>query len=196
MTDRPTRVAVVPNQRRARCQLVGFGVALLLMLGTLGLGVWIAVGAAQLSAGSGGWVAVGLGVVIGLVGLAATISAVEVLRQVGAGLTGDPVFVVDDTGFHGRKGLTTPWSEVTGIRVVDDGAAPRARHQHTKSFLDRTAGTGLGMRDGTRRVRVSRAAGHDHTYDLTLAVAPHDFAPVAEAVRAHARSRGVPCTGS
>ncbi|WGW10605.1 hypothetical protein LWF01_10690 [Saxibacter everestensis] len=195
---------------RAARQLVGFGAATLIMIGLAALGVWMIVASLSQMATAGKVIGCGFGVFFILVAVVTLVGAAEVLsRIIQWSRQADPLLSFDAVGISGlvlvggrRAGVDADpiaWSDIESIKL--EGQAPRARRssnlanldvdhrigQAAKRGLDRTAGLGLGMRDGRRWILVELVDGRSANRDLTLPIGPASFARLAPQIADHVR---------
>lgn len=205
-------VTVRYDRGRAPRQLIGFGVATILMIGLLVFGVWMVIASLAQMELAGKIIGCGFGVPFALIALAALVSAAEVLtRIVRWSRQGEPLVIVDEQGVGGLgvvggSGFAPQpisWAEISGLRLESTGARARGRgglasldadhrlREGVKSGLDRTAGTGLGMRDGRRSIELDLLDGRTAHRDLTLPLGPTSFARVAAEIADLARAHGV-----
>lgn len=198
---------------RADRQLVGFGVATLIMVGLMALGVWmIAASFAQLETG-GKVVGGGFGIFFVLLALVSLVSAAEVLtRIVRWSRQSEPLLVVDERGVaglgvvRGTLNCGRPhigWDEISSISLTSHApggrrtnvlarADPELRlRRAVKGGLDRSAGRGLGMRDGDRSIHLELVDGRTAYRDLRLPLGPQSFAELAPRIIDLARAHGV-----
>lgn len=179
------------------------------MIGLAALGIWMIIAGLKAEA-AGILISVGFGIFFILVSLVSLVSCAEVLtsiirlsRQTG------PLLSLDVAGITGlvlvgrrsadESESPIAWSNIASIRL--EGSAPGARGSSglanlsidhilrltTKKGLDRTAGSGLGMRDGTRRILVELTDGRHGNLSLTLPIGPGTFSRLAPQIASHAR---------
>lgn len=195
------RLSLRYDPGRAGRQLVGFGLATLLMIALGALGVWMVIGSLEQLDLAGKIVGCGFGIFFFLLALATVVSAVEVLTKVlRQSRQADALVVVDDRGLDGLvvlDGMVSvgqphiDWDEISSLTLgshlpgarrtnalarLDSGYRLRAAVQ---GGLDRTAGTGLGMRDGRRSIELELVDGRSALRDLTLPLSPQSFADIA-----------------
>lgn len=201
------------DRGRAGRQLVGFGVATLIMVALAALGVMLIVAALTQPELAGKIIGGGFGLFFVLLALLVLVSAAEVLtRIVRWSRQSEPLAFFDEHGVgglplaQGNVGVGQPhiaWSEISAMRL--DSHLPQARRTNAvaqfdgghrtglavKSGLDRTAGLGLGMRDGNRSIALVLVDGRTAGRDLTLPLGPESFDAVAPRIVDLARAHGV-----
>ena len=209
----PPAVALRYDPGRAGRQVVGFGLAALLMVALGVLGGWMIIASFQQLEVGGRIIGCGFGIFFILLALATLVSAAEIFstirrdsRQV------EPLLVIDETGVDGATvidGMVSAgrphigWGEIARIDLTARGTGARRSsavaeldpefrlRQSVKTGLDRTAGTGLGMRDGRRSVELVLVDGRRGRRDLTLPLSPGSFAAAAPQIVAIAEAHGV-----
>lgn len=198
---------------RAGRQLVGFGIATLIMIALAALGVWVIVASFAQMELAGKIIGGGFGLFFVLLALLVLVTAAEVVtRIVRWSRQSEPLVFFDERGVggllvaKGAVGVGEPhiaWSEIASMRL--DSHLPQARRTNAvaqldaghrtglavKSGLDRTAGTGLGMRDGHRSIALVLVDGRTAGRDLRLPLGPESFGAVAPRIVDLARAHGV-----
>lgn len=209
----PPAVALRYDPGRAGRQVVGFGIGALLMAALGVVGGWMIIASfRQLDLG-GRVIGCGFGIFFILLALATLVSAAEVFSTIRQdSRQEEPLLVVDETGVDGATvvdGTVSAgrphlgWAEISRIDLTARGPGARRTsavaqldpefrlRQSVKAGLDRTAGTGLGMRDGRRSVELVLVDGRRGHRDLTLPLSPASFADAAPQIVAIAEAHGV-----
>lgn len=209
----PPALALRYDPGRAGRQVVGFGVAALLMVALGALGAWMIIASFQQLDLGGRIIGCGFGAFFILLALATLVSAAEVFMTIRRdSRQEEPLLVVDETGVDGTTvvdGMVSAdqphidWGEISRIDLTARGPGARRTsavaeldpefrlRQSVKTGLDRTAGTGLGMRDGHRAVELVLVDGRRGHRDLTLPLSPGSFAAAAPQIVAIAEAHGV-----
>ena len=150
---------------------------------------------------------------LSLLAILVLVTAAEVLtRIVRWSRQSEPLVTFDERGVGGLPvvmgavGVGQPhiaWSEIVSLRLDSHAAKGRrsnavaqldAGHRTglaVKSGLDRTAGTGLGMRDGHRSIALVLVDGRIAGRDLRLPLGPESFGAVERRIVDLARAHGV-----
>jgi hypothetical protein len=211
--DDSARVVIRYESGRAARQLVGFGVAALIMIALAALGIVMIVASLRQMELAGKVIGCGFGIFFVLVALVSLVSSAEVLtRIVRWSRQSEPLVSIDDEGVDGlfvvdgAVGAGQPhltWSEISSMRL--DSHLPRARRtnalaqldaehlarQAVRRGLDRSAGVKLGMRDGRRSIGLELLDGRTAHRDLTLPLGPESFGAVVPRVFDLASTHGL-----
>lgn len=209
----PPALALRYDPGRSGRQVLGFGIASVLMAALGVFGVWMIIASFQQLGVGGRIVGCGFGILFLLLSLATLVSAVEVFMTIRRdSRQEEPLLLVDETGVDGATVVDgwvgadqrhIGWDEISRIDLTARGPGARragavARldpelrlRQSVTAGLDRTAGTGLGMRDGRRSVELVLVDGRRGQRDLTLPLSPETFAEAAPQIVAIAEAHGV-----
>lgn len=208
----PASLSIRYDPGRATRQLIGFGAATAIMIGLAALGVFVIVASFRQVQAVGTFIGVAFGIFFILVSLVSLVSCAEILtRIIRWSRQTAPLISIEAEGisgfaFVGGRGpvdsdVPIPWSNIKVVRL--ESSEPRVKRSRglanldvnhrlrmaTKKRLDRTAGLGLGMRDGTRWMGIELTDGHKANFDLRLPMSAESFSLLASQIADHVRAR-------
>ncbi|ASN39391.1 hypothetical protein CGQ24_10445 [Arthrobacter sp. 7749] len=207
----PATLSIRYDPGRATRQLIGFGAATAIMIGLAALGVFMIVASFIQVQAVGTFIGVAFGILFILVSLVSLVSCAEILtRIIRWSRQTSPLVSLDAAGITGfafvggREPVDSDgpitWSNIKVVRL--ESSEPRLRRSKglanldvnhrlrmaTKNSLDRTAGLGLGMRDGTRWMGIELTDGRKANFDLRLPMSPESFSLLASQIADHVRA--------